>query len=137
VVVVDVELDVLVDLLALHVARRAGEDVPLARALDRLGDRAVDVDADLRLRGRELVVLALVPRDDRLVERLEHRTSQLGAGGRLLHSADGHPADRDPLGDLVLTAGVVRVDPAGRSDEKDDERRNDEEGPGAHLLKRW
>ena len=84
---------------------------------ERLGDRAVDVDADLRLRGRELVVLALVSRDDRPVERLEDRAPQLGAGGGLLHPADGHPADRDPLGDLVLAAGVVRVDPAGRSDE--------------------
>ena len=136
-VVGDVELDVLVDLLALQVARRAGEDVALARALDRLGDRAVDVDADLRLRGRERVALPLVARDDRLVERLEHRAPQLGAGGGLLHPADVHPADRDPLGDLVLTAGVVRVDPAGRSDEEDDERRDDEEGPGAHLPKGW
>jgi hypothetical protein len=72
-----------------------------------------------------------------MVERLEHRAPQLGAGSGLLHPADGHPADRDPLGDLVLTPGVVRVDGAGRSDEEDDERRNDEEGPGAHLLKRW
>ena len=69
--------------------------------------------------------------------RLEHRAPQLGAGGGLLHPPDGHPADRDPLGDLVLTGGVVRVDASCRSDEQDDERRNDEEGTSAHLPNAW
>jgi hypothetical protein len=74
----------------------------------------------------------VVARDDRLVERLEHRRAQAGARGVLFQPADVHPADRDPLGDLVLTGGVVRVDASCRSDEEDDERRNDEEGTSAH-----
>ena len=51
--------------------------------------------------------------------------------------ADVHPADGDALGDLVLTGGVVRVDAPCRSDEEDDERRDDEEGAGTHLPKQW
>ena len=52
-----------------------------------------------------------------------------------LEPADVHPADRDALGDLVLTAGVVRVHAARRDEQQDENRRDDEEGSGAHLPK--
>ena len=51
-------------------------------------------------------------------------------------AADVHPADRDALGDLVLTAGVVRVDATRRDEQQDEDRRDDEEGPGAHVAER-
>ena len=54
-----------------------------------------------------------------------------------LEAADVHPADRDALGDLVLTAGVVRVDATRRDEQQDEDRRDDEEGPGAHFAERW
>ena len=79
--------------------------------------------------------LALVVHDDRAVERLEQRAPQLGARGGSRHPADGHAVDRDALGDLVLTAGVVRVDPAGRTTRRTTSVATMKKDRDAHLLK--
>ena len=54
----------------------------------------------------------------------------------VVEASDVDPADRDALGDLVLTAGVVRVHAARRDEQQDENRRDDEEGPGAHVAER-
>ena len=66
------------DLAAGRLAPGALDGVAALAALHGLGDHAVDVGADLRLRGGELPGLAVVADDHRVVERGEQLLADLG-----------------------------------------------------------
>ena len=125
--------EVRVHVAAARIPRDPVEDVPLAAAVDRLLDHAVDVGGLVELLRRQRVVLSLVADDDRLLQRRNHLALDDLASRVGIPSADVDPADLDPGRDLILLCIVVGPDPDREQQTQDDERHQGDQDLVGHV----
>ena len=102
----------------------------------RAVDRAVDVDRDRRLLGRQPEPPALVADGHGPGERLDDRGLQLGAGALGLEAADVDAVDGHALGDLLRDLAVEGVQAPRAHEEHGDGENEDGEQTARHERRR-
>jgi len=127
VAVFDLRVEVRVDVTTGQRPEHAREDGAVTTALQRLGDRSVDVDRDMRIAWAQNVLVRVEARDDGLVQTREIIGAQARPGLRRAQAPDVDPAYRDPVRDHVVLARVVGQQTAGASQQYDQRQRDDQE----------
>jgi hypothetical protein len=112
-------MDVLVDLPTRRVSPDPrGQGVIAARGERAIG-HSVDIGVKVEAVGAEGVLRALEGHGHRLIDRLDEPLVELPGSLVARHAAHGHPADRDPVGDLIGFRPIPRVGAADQDHEPD------------------